>query len=383
MNRKINIHNYEEIFLDYLDGALSDSEIIELENFLSEHPDLRKELEGMENVSLEEDVTLFPVPENLKQIDLILPVGEENFDFFCIAYIEGDLNSPEKEEFERYLKQNPHKQSELEIISGTRLIPDKTILFNNKEGIKKSIFLVYKREFRTIAAIAAGIALLLTFWFTFMDQNPEINSLALSDEKEKQKTEIADSTSSAGESALGGEKRGEEGNEKLKILEEKSKEAIKKAATKISFKVGIPIASADADSILLPETFESEKGKLVIKTSIDPRLLSSVTPIPEVQNDPLVPVVNYYSIPKKQAADPDDYLTLQEFAVQKLSDLIFREERKELNAINLASAGIDKLNSVAGTNMKLEASAKEETGEKVISFNSRIISFSTPINRED
>ncbi|MGC9341633.1 MAG: anti-sigma factor family protein [Bacteroidales bacterium] len=384
MNRKINIHNYEEFFLDYLDGNLSENEIIKLEKFLLEHPDLRKELEGMENMILPDDKTSFPVPENLKHIDLSLPVGEDNFDFYCIAYMEGDLNDNQKVEFEHYLEKNPGKKTELEIFSRAHLNPEKGINYTDKAKLKKSVFILYKRELRTAAAIAAGIALLLTFWFTFMDQNPELNSFAVLDDKEKQVIEKTDSTSAAVKPSAEKEVKPESTNEKLKSIPEKSKEAIKKAATKISYKVGIPIASADqTDSLLIPQAEEIDSELILQKASIDPRLLSSVSPIPGIKKETLSPIYSNIGPSQKKAGNPEEYLTLQEFAVQKLSDLIFREEKKDLNAINLASAGIDKLNTVAGTNMKLEASAKEGTGEKVISFNSRIISFSTPINRED
>ncbi|MFW5821580.1 MAG: hypothetical protein ACOCWA_09830, partial [Bacteroidota bacterium] len=85
----------------------------------------------------------------------------------------------------------------------------------------------------------------------------------------------------------------------------------------------------------------------------------------------------------KPAPDPDEYLTLQEFAVQKLTDLIFKEEEKDFNAVNIASLGVQKINNLAGTNMKLEASAAEGSDKKVLRFNSGLISFSTPINREE
>ncbi|MFW5644955.1 MAG: hypothetical protein ACOCZL_03500, partial [Bacteroidota bacterium] len=105
--------------------------------------------------------------------------------------------------------------------------------------------------------------------------------------------------------------------------------------------------------------------------------------ISKLENDPIHIKNPYKPNSTLSRPDQDEYLSLQEFAVQKLSDLIFREDEKELNAVNLASLGIEKLNEVAGTNMKFEASAKEGSNKKVLSFHSGIISFSTPINRED
>ena len=128
---------------------------------------------------------------------------------------------------------------------------------------------------------------------------------------------------------------------------------------------------------------ELNRDALLKSISIDPKMISNVIAVEPVPNDALNPIAGYMVKPAKSYEDPSEYLNLQEFAVQKLASLIFKEEKKEINAVNLASAGINKINEVAGTNMKLEASSKDESGEKVLSFNSRLISFSTPINRED
>lgn len=385
MDRKINIHNYEEFFLDYLDGNLSESEIVELEDFLLENPDLRKELEGMEEINLQEEKLKFPNPENLKQIDLSLPVTEENFDFFCIANMEGDLNEEQNAAFSEYLKENPSKAQEKEIFGHTRLKADQNKYFSNKQQLRKTIFVVYRREFRTAAAIAAGIALLMVFWFSFMEKNPDIKSLQFTEEREQEKTEEADSTSSTIPKDNEKIEENKKSGSKILNLQEKSKEAVKKAATKISFKVGIPIASLTEteDSIIRLDSSMNKSRELLRPVRIDPSVLSAVSPLQKVDNDPLDPIKYVNGKSFGISTDPDNYLTLQEFAKQKLSDLIFKNDEKDLNAVNVASAGIDKINSVAGTNMKLEASAKEETGEKVLKFNSKLISFSTPINRED
>jgi len=385
MTRKINIQNYEEFFLDYLDGNLTEREIKEMENFLLEYPDLRKELEGMENIVLSRENIIFPFPEDLKQIDLSLPVTEDNFEFFCIAEMEGDITIEQQSAFSEYLKEHPDKKVERTIILKARIKADKNLTYPDKEKIKKSLFVVYRREMTAAAAVAAGIAILLSFWFSFLDQKPQISNLSSVDDKSKEIIEIADSASSVTSPDVKNEKKvpGEEGL--LKNIEEKSRQAVKKAATTISFKAGIPVAShkEPEKSIESMGNTELNRDALLKSISIDPKMISNVIAVEPVPNDALNPIAGYMVKPAKSYEDPSEYLNLQEFAVQKLASLIFKEEKKEINAVNLASAGINKINEVAGTNMKLEASSKDESGEKVLSFNSRLISFSTPINRED
>lgn len=49
---KINRHNYEAFFLDFAEGNLSEKQLVELNTFLDENPDLRSELDGFELVEL-------------------------------------------------------------------------------------------------------------------------------------------------------------------------------------------------------------------------------------------------------------------------------------------------------------------------------------------
>lgn len=383
MDRKINIYNYEEFFIDYLDGNLSDNELIALEDFLLHHPQLREELEGMENAFLKPEETTFNEKENLKHIDLSLPVNHDNFDFFCIAETEGDLNEVQKSSFDEYLKNNPDRRKDYQDFINARLDKHEKVEFPGKKLLKKSVFLVYRREFITATAAAAGIALLLSVFTFFIDENPEIDNIA-SFEEEKVETAKSDTTSS--QKSLEKTKDGKSDNDKSNSLSipEKAKKAVKKAATNITIKTSIPIASVETSG---PETteiksVELDRREIINRAKIDPAMLGNVSPLNTVRND-LIDIKTSYKINQQNTGpDPNEYLTLQEFAVQKLSDIIFREE-KELNVINVASRGIEKINEVAGTNMKLEASAREGSNNKVLNFNSGLISFSTPINRED
>ena len=374
MKRRPDIHNYELFFLDYLDGNLSDAEIIALENFLLENPDLRKELEGLEHTSISPEDLKHPLPENLKHIDLEPPVSNNNLDFFLIAEMEGDLTQEQSLALQEFLRQNPECEKERKIIAAAKLQPDLNVKMETKDPLRKSLFIVYRFELSVVAAMAAGIALLLTFWLGFMDRGPEIDSLALIEKDKKETISVTDSTSTT-------ETKVEKETSPVKIPE-KQQQAIKKAAAKISFKTGIPIASADiSEQNEIPEE-EFDPSGILKNVRIDPSHLSNISPIAQSPADPPELKLPFTNTRKPKAEDPSAYLSLGEFAVQKLTDILFPQEKKDLNAINLASAGLEKINEIAGTNMKLEASARGETEEKVLSFNSRLISFTTPINRE-
>lgn len=380
MRRKINIQNYEEFFIDYLDGNLSDDELMALEDFLLQHPRLREELEGMENAFIKPEEINYNEKENLKQIDLSLPVSNENFDFFCIADAEGDLNEEQKSAFADYLNNHPAKNKDYIAFVNARLDKTEKIEYPGKEGLKKSVFIIYRREIITAAAIAAGIALLLSVYTFFINENPEIDTIA-SYEEENVETAKTDTTSSQKPAKETKDVK----SDPIKDLPGKAKKAVKKAATNITIKTSIPIASLEAANFDTAKIKleEFDRSEIINNAVIDPQLLSNLSPVNTVKND-LIKIKTPYKLNQPDPVpDQSEYLTLQEFAVQKLSDIIFREDKKELNAINVASRGIDKINELAGTNMELEASAREGSEKKVLNFNSGLISFSTPINRED
>lgn len=57
----INIHNYEEFALDYLEGSLPEPTLSAFNQFLDKHPDLRAEINGMETLNISES-DLGPIP---------------------------------------------------------------------------------------------------------------------------------------------------------------------------------------------------------------------------------------------------------------------------------------------------------------------------------
>ena len=144
---KINQHNYEEFFIDYLDGNLSDSQIIELENFLLQHPELREELEDMENIVISEENIHFHKKESLLQPDISLPVTKENIEYFLIAESEGDLDEEHQVALNNFLSDKQEYTNDKDIYSKLKLHPDTRIKYPNKPALKKSISVQNVRYF--------------------------------------------------------------------------------------------------------------------------------------------------------------------------------------------------------------------------------------------
>ncbi len=158
----ISQYNYEAYFLDYYEGTLDAHATQELMDFLAHHPELKEEFESYEPVSLNDKEEIkFEGKESLKKS--LTPVNANNFDEFAVQYIEGTLNAESKAQFLNFIKLNPVYENELALYQKTKLTTDITIVFTDKEFLKK-------RNARRPAAwyywsAAASVAIIIVAYF--------------------------------------------------------------------------------------------------------------------------------------------------------------------------------------------------------------------------
>ena len=128
----INKTNYEAYFLDYHEGALSPQQVAELLLFVEQHPELKEEFESFENISLEDYSSVsFDFKADLKK-----EITLENKDDYFIRSIENTLNPTEQQLLNAFLKQHPQFLSDLEAFRKTKVQPDPSVVFEDKEKLK-------------------------------------------------------------------------------------------------------------------------------------------------------------------------------------------------------------------------------------------------------
>ncbi|NPA44269.1 MAG: hypothetical protein GXO49_01925 [Chlorobi bacterium] len=150
----INIHNYELFFLDYIEGNLSKSQIDDLNKFLAEHPELKDELNGFE------DIKLLPEHIEYKHKDKLIKQTQSqlfditNFEYLAVAELEKDITKEEKDELNSLIKKDEELKNSLHIFKNTKLKANNNITFNKKDKLIKSIIPIYiKRSSYAVAAI--------------------------------------------------------------------------------------------------------------------------------------------------------------------------------------------------------------------------------------
>jgi len=126
----INISNYEEFLLSYIDGELNNEEQAAVEAFLQQHPEQVKELEVLKAAVLQPDKSVkFGNREELYHSTVITT---ENYETFFLSYIDGELNAAEQQALDAFLKKHPHLQQELDTWQATRLPASEGLRFDNK-----------------------------------------------------------------------------------------------------------------------------------------------------------------------------------------------------------------------------------------------------------
>lgn len=92
--KEINLHNYEAIAIDYLEGNLSDKEHTAFLLFLEQHPQIREELDGISEITIPIDESYYYEKASLKKQEI--GISTEDLDLLLIKKLEGELTNQEE-----------------------------------------------------------------------------------------------------------------------------------------------------------------------------------------------------------------------------------------------------------------------------------------------
>lgn len=169
----INRSNYEQYVIDYLEGKLSEPDRTIFELFLTKNPDLKDEIEDLEQAVLTPSQEIYASKSSLKKksIAAVNSINEDNYEEFFIGSLEGDLSNNEKDDLDKFLKKNSELLSEFKLFQQLRLTPDTSIKLSNKNSLKKRkhILPVW------VTSAAAVVLLLISIWYIGNNQVSNAN----------------------------------------------------------------------------------------------------------------------------------------------------------------------------------------------------------------
>lgn len=168
----INRYNYEEFFLLYVDNELTKAERLEVEAFVDANPDLREELNILNELKLKPETGIrFDAKELLMKPEADGGmINATNYEEFFVLYVDNELTATERREVEKFAANNPALQLELNLLLQTRVepehaivFPDKSLLYKQPETDRKPVVILWRR----IVAVAAMLLVALgIFWIT-------------------------------------------------------------------------------------------------------------------------------------------------------------------------------------------------------------------------
>ncbi len=358
----ITRNNYEEFFLDYIEGEISAANKTALEAFLVLHPDLKAELDEMMDMDFSCDKASVEINSDaLKTIPF-----QTNFDDFCIAHLEGDLNDYENLNFENYIAKNPNKAKELALYYQTKIEADKDLIYTNKKNLKRrNKTAIIKQFVYTTLSAAASVALLFSVWNSELEkQEPQFKSEHISQNTSFQIVDsdsvhihIPKEISNVKTLAPNSPSKKKNSNAKSKIIKGKiqNKRIIKIDALPIKVQI---LNKKIINKIEIKELLADNRVYSVQKKNLpDLKIITKdKTPIQEVQNTGLAMLGLSWKASKGEQ-DPNKKSTL----------------------LKIASFGVNQIGKLAGKKINLEKKYDPKTDKTRVAFSTFAIGFSAPV----
>jgi hypothetical protein len=162
---KLTRNNYEEYFILYMDNELDSDQRREVELFVQKNPDLKEELELLQQFKLSPDTSVvFRDKEELmstavagtvsmQQIDL------SNYEEWLVLYMDNELNPAQRKTVESFIASEPLVKNEWDLLQSTRLQPEE-IVFPNRSSLYRTTKKV-RPMLITLWRVAAAVLLIL------------------------------------------------------------------------------------------------------------------------------------------------------------------------------------------------------------------------------
>lgn len=163
---KINEHNYEAFYLDYLEGNLNQEQTIEFLRFLEQYPQYTIDLgqEGLPILDMDDS-------PSYDKTNLYKRIDKSNVEDYIIESIEDVIEQEDAEELQVYLSKSIEARKLEERYRKTILLPPE-IVFPNKSQLKqrsiKAAFII------PVLAVAATIALLMLLTQPVANNKPQV-----------------------------------------------------------------------------------------------------------------------------------------------------------------------------------------------------------------
>lgn len=167
----INRHNYESFFLMYVDNELAAAEKNEVEIFIEQNPDLKPELELLQQSILKPESIVFKGKNSLLKEEPITETQQQ-----LLMLLDNELNAEDKRHIQSLIKNDSSVFQEWNILQQTKAKADSSIIFENKELLYKRSSRIIAFDWRKIAVAAILIGFGLWGFISFYTKKDAIDT---------------------------------------------------------------------------------------------------------------------------------------------------------------------------------------------------------------
>lgn len=133
---QISADNIEELIISYVENQLTDSECVQLEQFVKNHPEYKSLLEDYRNTIVSPDAeVVFADKQDLRKGAIL--VTADNAEHYVISASEGLLNREEMAALSAFVNTHPAYRKLVEQYAQTRLQPDLSVVYEDKSSLKR------------------------------------------------------------------------------------------------------------------------------------------------------------------------------------------------------------------------------------------------------
>ena len=342
---KFNKGNYELYVIDYLERKLSEEDYILFIKFLKDHPEINEEIENFQALQLQSGDEHFPDKHILKKSGSTSQY-QDDFNNYCTAYLEGDLGSAEKTNFENWISNHPEKANELELFRKVYLRADMNIIFSPKSGLKKRYIVQNQIRLISILSTAAAVIIFLIIFFRPAD-NTDRNIIS------------------------------EDNNTNLEVISEK--EVLTEEILQINIENEQFQNHQSAEKLLTKEELNNTGMEKIL---IEP--VSSI--LAQLENHQSVRFDKLKQQDQGEERNFDDYKTLREFVNENILSGFFsldgRDEPEKTTVWTLASNGLDGLNNITDGGYAIDRETNENGALKRVSLETPLLGISFPVKNK-
>lgn len=167
--------NIAELLVEKSEGQLAAHEEQAVDAFVAQHPEYKADIELLAKTKLVADPSEIFDAKNILKKGAVL-INEENFEQYLISASEGLLNREELKIFNAFVATHPKYRKAVALFAATRLQPDMSIVYDDKEGLKrkeKGGVIWWSVNIRYAAAAVVVIVLGIYFWMKLASGDPD------------------------------------------------------------------------------------------------------------------------------------------------------------------------------------------------------------------